>query len=187
MLLLALAAPATALVLSLTRSLAAVIAAQAALALLLAIISIHAGKLLHDGVPSNIRAGISSGVGTLSWLLFLPFALVAGAITRQYGVHAAGWLITGAATLVALLLARSALSQTTEVAATTAEPAPDELACKQLVAIVTDYLDGVLPPQLREDFRTHIAACDGCDEYVRQISAIIQALQAPELQLTPQP
>jgi hypothetical protein len=28
------------------------------------------GKLLHDAVPSNIRAGVSSGVGTLSWILF---------------------------------------------------------------------------------------------------------------------
>jgi anti-sigma factor RsiW len=50
---------------------------------------------------------------------------------------------------------------------------------------VTDYLDGVLPHALREDFRTHIAGCDGCDEYVRQIDATIRALKAPELGLTP--
>ncbi len=59
--LLALAAPAAALALTQTRALAAVIAAQVVLALSLAIISIRAGKLLHDGVPSNLRAGVSSG------------------------------------------------------------------------------------------------------------------------------
>ena len=186
-LLIALAAPTSALVLSQTRSLAAVIAAQTVLALLLAIIAIHAGKLLHDGVPSNIRAGVSSGVGTLSWLLFLPFSLIAGALARSYGVHAAGWLITGAATLVALLLARSALPDAVPAAAESVAPASDEFACKQLVEIVTDYLDGVLPPALREDFQTHIAGCDGCEEYVRQIGATIRALQAAGLQLTPPP
>jgi hypothetical protein len=181
-LLIALAAPASAFVLSQTRSLAAVIVVQTVLALLLAIIAIHAGKLLHDGVPSNIRAGVSSGVGTLSWLLFLPFSLVAGAIARQHGVHAAGWLITGAAVLVALLLARSALPVRSPAGAITVKVAPDEFACKQLVEIVTDYLDGVLPLALRDEFRAHIAGCDGCDEYVRQIGATIEALQASELQ-----
>jgi hypothetical protein len=181
-LVIALAAPAAGLILSNTRSLAAVIAAQTMLALLLAIISIHAGKLLHDGVPSNIRAGVSSGVGTLSWLLFLPFSLIIGALTRSYGVQAAGWLITGAATLVALLLARSALPHTAAAGAITVEPAPDEFACKQLVEVVTDYLDGVLPPALRADFQTHVAECDGCDEYLNQIAAIIRALKASDPQ-----
>ena len=184
-LLIALAAPAAALVLSQTRSLAAVIAAQTVLALLLAVIAIHAGKLLHDGVPSNIRAGVSSGVGTFSWLLFLPFSLVIGALTRSSGVQAAGWLITGAATLVALLLARSALPNAMPAGAETVTPAADEFACKQLVEVVTDYLDGVLPPALRADFQTHLAGCDGCDEYVRQIGATIRALEASDLQPVP--
>lgn len=77
---------AAALVLTWTRSLAAVIAAQIVLALLLAIIGIHAGKLLHDAVPSAIRAGVSSGAGTLSWMLFLPFSLAFGSIARENGV-----------------------------------------------------------------------------------------------------
>jgi hypothetical protein len=33
---------------------------------------------LHDAVPSTIRAGVASGVGTLTWLTFLPFALLFG-------------------------------------------------------------------------------------------------------------
>ena len=64
-------------------------------------------------------------------------------------------------------------------------PASDEFACKQLVEIVTDHLDGVLPPALREDFQKHLAACDGCDEYVRQIGTTIRALQASDLPRVP--
>jgi MFS family permease len=177
-LVLALAAPASAFVLTQTHSLAAVIAAQAVLALLLAIISIRAGKLLHDGVASNVRAGVSSGVGTISWLLFLPFSLVLGAIARRYGVHDAGWLITGGTLLVGVLLARSGLRDAVGIPAEPVAAVPAEFACTQLVEVVTDYLDGVLPEPLRHEFRAHIAECDGCDEYIRQIEATIRALQA---------
>ena len=53
----------TALLLTWTRSLAIIVTAQVVLALVLAIIGIHASKLLHDAVPSSIRAGVSSGAG----------------------------------------------------------------------------------------------------------------------------
>jgi hypothetical protein len=49
-----------------------VVVAQVVLALLLAVVAIYAGRLLHDAVPSTIRAGVSSGAGTASWALFLP-------------------------------------------------------------------------------------------------------------------
>ena len=84
----------------------AVIAAQVVLALLLTIASIHASNLLHDAVPSSIRAGVASGVSTLSWIGFLPFALVFGWVTREYGVHRSGLMITVAVSLVGLLLVR---------------------------------------------------------------------------------
>lgn len=87
--------------------------------------------------------------------------------------------------MVALLLARPVLPNARPAPAETVAPAADEFACRQLIEIVTDYLDGVLPPALREDFQTHIAACAGRDEYVRQISATIRALQAPDLQPIP--
>ena len=91
---------AAALVLTWTRSLAVVIAAQIVLALLLAIIGIHAGKLLHDAVPSAIRAGVSSGAGTLSWMLFLPFSLAFGWVARENGVNWSGWMLAGAVVVV---------------------------------------------------------------------------------------
>jgi MFS family permease len=52
---------AAALLLTWTRSLAGVVTAQVVLALVLAIIGIHASRLLHDAVPSSIRAGVSLG------------------------------------------------------------------------------------------------------------------------------
>lgn len=101
---LALIGPVAALGLVLSRSLVLVILAQVTLALLLAVIAIHVGKLLHDAVPSTVRTGVSSGVGTLSWLLFLPFSLVFGWLARAGGVGSSAWTILGATTVVAVLL-----------------------------------------------------------------------------------
>ena len=73
----------SALLLTWTRSLAIVVTAQVVLALVLAIIGTHASKLLHDAVPSSIRAGVSSGAGTMTWVLFLPFRwCLAGRLRR---------------------------------------------------------------------------------------------------------
>ena len=97
-------APAVTVVLAVTRSVAAVVVAQVVLALLLAVVAIYAGRLLHDAVPSTIRAGVSSGAGTASWVLFLPFALALGWLGREQGVPRTGWLLTGGALLVGVLL-----------------------------------------------------------------------------------
>ena len=63
-----------------------------------------------------------------------------------------------------------------------AEPAevapPGEVACRELVDLVTDLLDGVLAPGWREGVEAHLADCDGCTEYVRQIRATVEALGA---------
>jgi predicted MFS family arabinose efflux permease len=171
-------APATTAVLALSRSLAAVIVAQTVLALLLAVVAISAGKLLHDAVPSTIRAGVSSGAGTASWLLFLPLSLALGWLGRAHGVPQTGWILTGAAVLVgALLVVSTRLAR--PAPAEPAEPVPPaDLACQELVELVTDLLDGVLPPGWRDSAEAHLADCDGCTEYVRQIRTTIAALDA---------
>jgi hypothetical protein len=56
-------------------------------------------------VPSTIRAGVASGVGTLTWLTFLPCALLFGAVSDRAGVHDAGWMIATVAVLTIVLLA----------------------------------------------------------------------------------
>lgn len=50
-----------------------------------------------------------------------------------------------------------------------------ELTCKELVELVTGYLDGTLPARHRRRFETHIAACDRCTAYLAQMEATIRA------------
>jgi hypothetical protein len=159
-----------------TGSVAAVVVAQTVLALLLAVVAISAGKLLHDAVPSTIRAGVSSGAGTASWLFFLPFSLAVGWLGRERGVPQTGWLLTGAAVLAGVLLVVSTrLARPAPVEPDAVAP-PADLACRELVDLVTDLLDGVLPAGWRDAVESHLADCDGCTEYVRQIRATVDAL-----------
>jgi hypothetical protein len=77
-----------------TRDLLAVTVAMVVLVLLLVMLGIHVTRMLHDAVPSTVRTGVASGVSALTWLSFLPFALAFGLVSREYGVYAAGWMIT---------------------------------------------------------------------------------------------
>ena len=57
---------------------------------------------------------------------------------------------------------------------TTREPAT-EMSCRELVALVTDYLEGALTPGERHRFDEHLAGCDACEEYLAQFRATIAA------------
>ena len=48
-----------------------------------------------------------------------------------------------------------------------------DLTCRELVELVTDYLEGALSAADRARFEAHVAACEGCDRYVEQIRASI--------------
>jgi anti-sigma factor RsiW len=48
-----------------------------------------------------------------------------------------------------------------------------DLACQELVELVTDYLEGALPRKEREHFERHIARCEGCATYLDQIRRTI--------------
>jgi MFS family permease len=185
-LLLAAALAATPILLATSNSIIAVAIAQAALLVAVGIVGIRAGLLLHDSVPSAIRTGVSSGAGTLSWLLFLPFSLVVGWLIRAYGVHWAGWVLTAAAGVLALLLIVSVRRQEAPSGPDGAkeegvtggdQDVPADVTCRELVALVTDYLDGVLPGGWRAGLDRHLAGCEGCTTYVEQIREITDALK----------
>jgi len=91
-------------VLTTSHVVAIVVVAQVVLVLLIVAVSIPITGRLHDAVPSSIRAGVASGVGTLSWLTFLPFALLFGAVSDRSGVHDAGWTLVVVAVMTVLLL-----------------------------------------------------------------------------------
>jgi anti-sigma factor RsiW len=50
------------------------------------------------------------------------------------------------------------------------------LTCREMVELVTDYLEGRLDGAARERFDAHVAACDGCKLYIEQMRMTIAAL-----------
>ena len=54
--------------------------------------------------------------------------------------------------------------------------AEEVMSCKELVELVTDYLEGVLPSEERARFEEHISQCAGCEVYLEQIRQIIRTL-----------
>lgn len=49
-----------------------------------------------------------------------------------------------------------------------------DLTCKELVELVTGYLEGSLRGRRRRRFEAHLAACDGCTRFLRQMEATIR-------------
>ena len=54
--------------------------------------------------------------------------------------------------------------------------APDEMSCKELVEVVTHYLEGVLSPSDRARFEEHLGQCPGCQTYLDQMRQTIRSL-----------
>ncbi len=48
------------------------------------------------------------------------------------------------------------------------EHAAVEMACRELVEVITDYLDGALDERERARFEAHLAQCPPCTVYVEQ-------------------
>ena len=110
------------LVLSLNHVPLLVVGVQVLLTLLVVAVSIPLMRRLHDSVPSTIRAGVASGVGTITWLTFVPFALVFGFVSEHAGVDRAGWLLVAIGVAAAILV----LQVLPEPAAPKPEPAAPE-------------------------------------------------------------
>ena len=56
------------------------------------------------------------------------------------------------------------------------EPTPDpldEMTCQELVELVTDYLEGALPPDQLARFERHLGDCDDCPMYIDQLRTTI--------------
>jgi anti-sigma factor RsiW len=51
---------------------------------------------------------------------------------------------------------------------------PKKLTCRELVELVTDYLDGSLSPRDRARFEAHLAGCTNCTLYVEQFRETIR-------------
>ena len=62
-----------------------------------------------------------------------------------------------------------------------------DLACNELVELVTNYMEGTLRPAERARFDAHLTECPDCVEYVAQMRRTIVAvgLSAAALDRTP--
>lgn len=61
-----------------------------------------------------------------------------------------------------------------------------EMTCKELVELVTDYLEGTLPAEVRTRMEQHLTRCDGCTHYLEQMRQTIRLTgQLREETLTP--
>jgi predicted anti-sigma-YlaC factor YlaD len=49
-----------------------------------------------------------------------------------------------------------------------------EVACQEIVELVTAYLDDALSPVDRERFEEHLAFCDGCGNYLEQMRTTVR-------------
>jgi anti-sigma factor RsiW len=52
--------------------------------------------------------------------------------------------------------------------------APEDITCREIVELVTDYLEGSLPVEEREAFELHLSYCDGCVNYLDQMRTTIR-------------
>ena len=50
-----------------------------------------------------------------------------------------------------------------------------ELTCAELVELVTEYLDGALPPEELERFEIHLVYCSPCTTHLEQVRETIRA------------
>jgi len=48
------------------------------------------------------------------------------------------------------------------------------LVCREMVELMTEYLEGALAPSERARFEEHLTGCDGCTEYLAQLRTQIR-------------
>jgi MFS family permease len=170
--------------------------AQVVLALVIVLASIHVTRLLHDAVTSTVRSGVASGVSALSWIAFLPSALVFGIVSKQTGVHTASWMIVAATVGVGVVLVTMALRSRAESVGEQPAVALEarssdrghawnlhgsgdlvsDLTCVEFVELVTAFLDGALDPITERRLVDHLPNCVGCERYLDQFRQTIQTL-----------
>lgn len=59
------------------------------------------------------------------------------------------------------------------------------ISCREVVEIVTAYLDGALPPADVARLERHLSGCDGCTEFIAQIRATTRVAAEVELDVRP--
>jgi anti-sigma factor RsiW len=61
-----------------------------------------------------------------------------------------------------------------------------ELACREVVELVTAYIEDALDPSDRERFEEHLVFCDGCANYLEQMRTTIRLTGGIDQALPPE-
>lgn len=61
-----------------------------------------------------------------------------------------------------------------------------DLACAELVELLTDYLEGALSPDEAGEVEAHLAQCPGCRRYLDQMRVTIAALGTVPIETLPE-
>jgi predicted anti-sigma-YlaC factor YlaD len=51
---------------------------------------------------------------------------------------------------------------------------PHELVCREVVELVSEYLEGAMGEVERARFEEHLAMCEGCSAYLEQMRATLR-------------
>lgn len=63
----------------------------------------------------------------------------------------------------------------------------NDMSCKELVELVTGYLENALPDAERARFEAHLQSCTGCRNYLQQMRQTIALVGSlPESSITPE-
>jgi anti-sigma factor RsiW len=68
-----------------------------------------------------------------------------------------------------------------------ASPEKTDLTCRELVELVTDYLEGALATKDRLDFERHLVWCSFCRDYLEHMRATIDLTGKPDEAEPPSP
>ena len=60
------------------------------------------------------------------------------------------------------------------------------MTCREVVELMTDYLEGALPAADRARFEEHLAGCAGCQAYLEQLRTSLRVLGALAAQPVPE-
>lgn len=61
------------------------------------------------------------------------------------------------------------------------------MTCREFVELVTEYLEGTMAPADRARLEAHLALCDACTEYLRQIRSTIVTMGKLREEQIPEP
>jgi anti-sigma factor RsiW len=59
------------------------------------------------------------------------------------------------------------------------------ISCREVVEIVTDYLEGKLDPDVARRLEAHLQLCPPCVEYVQQVRTTARLAAASDVELHP--